>query len=797
MAPIKLQAFQGKVPRTAPHLLGELQAQIARECDLVSGEIRPIKDMSTVQAVAAGTRTIFPWNGSWQTWASEVNVAKSPLVDDFYTRIYFTGDGAPKVRGLDGAVKTFALGIPKPPTAPTVAAQAKGSIDWSRDWGWFYEEPDGTQNDIDRTISIREAAFGWTLSGGGVDEWYLRLAAGTDPNILSQPLSVFENVTTAMAEGVLGALVAGEWGYGDNDALGYSTIYVRLTVGGDPDLQAAGFVRSLLVPNEVVKGKQYVLPYLPDKSAASASAVFVLWFTAVDSNGSLLGRLYPQHSAYKENSDFFLQGASGTAAQTNSTTAIFDITYDTSRASEYTLDRSYVQTYVSAWGEEGPPSDESVLVAVDPTQDCNLTALPTTVFQYLDNAAAVNEGSGKVGLPVSGNQFRAGQTVTIAGTVNFNGSFVLQDGTTGAKLIIIDAYVAEVIPAVATATLAAASHNITAKRIYRTVTSLSGTDFQLVAEIALATATYLDTLTDGDCTTVLPSEGWVVPRYNLEGLIVCPWGGLAGFVDRTVCFTPAGHLHAWPAEYELPVEHDIVALAVIGGSIAILTDTKPYVTSGAEPGALVASEIPFPQGCVSARGVAAFGGIILYPSPDGLALLDPASPRMITEGLYDLPEWRALVPSAMIGAIHDNRYFGTTASGMIILRFGSQNIHTETAETATAFYADPETDTLYLVQGTSLKSWGTAAGNKTATWRGKEYRFPAPWAPACARVVADSYSSVTLRLYANGVLVSSSTVAGGTAFRLPILRKEKAWWLEVVSDSPIHELTVGNALSEL
>jgi hypothetical protein len=40
------------------------------------------------------------------------------------------------------------------------------------------------------------------------------------------------------------ALTAGTWDYADNDTLGFSTIYVRLSDGADPDSKADGYVQS-------------------------------------------------------------------------------------------------------------------------------------------------------------------------------------------------------------------------------------------------------------------------------------------------------------------------------------------------------------------------------------------------------------------------------------------------------------------------------------------------------------------------------------------------------------------------
>jgi hypothetical protein len=86
-----------------------------------------------------------------------------------------------------------------------------------------------------------DAAYKWTLSGSGTSEYYIELTAGGDPSLL-EPSFVLED-SAKMTDGTLGSLAAGEWDYGDNDALGYSTIYVRLSDSTDPDSKAQGYVQ--------------------------------------------------------------------------------------------------------------------------------------------------------------------------------------------------------------------------------------------------------------------------------------------------------------------------------------------------------------------------------------------------------------------------------------------------------------------------------------------------------------------------------------------------------------------------
>lgn len=81
------------------------------------------------------------------------------------------------------------------------------------------------------TDSVR---YIWTISGSGTNEYYVTWLAGADPGFGGEPANVTEN-GPLMSAGVVGSLSAGEWDWGDNDALGFSTIYVRLSDDADPD----------------------------------------------------------------------------------------------------------------------------------------------------------------------------------------------------------------------------------------------------------------------------------------------------------------------------------------------------------------------------------------------------------------------------------------------------------------------------------------------------------------------------------------------------------------------------------
>ena len=92
-----------------------------------------------------------------------------------------------------------------------------------------------------KPVSLKATGtYEWILSGSGTNEWYVRLkAGGGDPgltetkDLYTATSGIFQNdelsgaTETAASNGTVGSLTLGQWDWGDNDSLGYSTVYVR------------------------------------------------------------------------------------------------------------------------------------------------------------------------------------------------------------------------------------------------------------------------------------------------------------------------------------------------------------------------------------------------------------------------------------------------------------------------------------------------------------------------------------------------------------------------------------------
>lgn len=91
-------------------------------------------------------------------------------------------------------------------------------------------------------VSLRTTALEWIASGTGTNTFYVRLVGGGNPQ-LDDPIVLYAN-GVAMTRGPIATLASSQFAYGDQDTLGYRTIYVRLSDGTDPDSKDAGYLEA-------------------------------------------------------------------------------------------------------------------------------------------------------------------------------------------------------------------------------------------------------------------------------------------------------------------------------------------------------------------------------------------------------------------------------------------------------------------------------------------------------------------------------------------------------------------------
>ncbi|MFK4259034.1 hypothetical protein [Agrobacterium tumefaciens] len=124
MPAINISAFIGERPLILPRLLPETAAQEAVNARLDDGGLTPIrKSLKTGEMADAGAVTIYRHNGDWLSWPVVINAAPGPVAQE---RLYYTGDGVPKMRI---GSEVLGLAVPRPVGALTAVASGTGTGD--------------------------------------------------------------------------------------------------------------------------------------------------------------------------------------------------------------------------------------------------------------------------------------------------------------------------------------------------------------------------------------------------------------------------------------------------------------------------------------------------------------------------------------------------------------------------------------------------------------------------------------------------------------------------------------------
>ena len=352
------------------------------------------------------------------------------------------------------------------------------------------------------------------------------------------------------------------------------------------------------------------------------------------------------------------------------------------------------------------------------------------------------------------------------------------------------------------------AYNLLKKRLYRTD---SNGVFRFVADVALATDTYADSIAESNLGEEIPTSTFDAPADDssadhpdgpLLGLVSLPNGILAGFSGQTVAFSEAFQPHAFPTAYRLTMKSDVVAIAPLNTGLLVLTKEKPAIIQGMDPEAMSMTEVDSTLSCVSKRSVVDMGEYVLYASPDGLVMATDGGLRLATEEILSRDQWQALNPSTIVGFQYEGHYLGfysdgTESKGFIFDPRGGKNSYTKLDFHATAGFNDLENDELYLVVGGSVYKFAQGS-SLSYTWRTKKFYIQRPINPGVAKVDCDSYSPApTFKLYADGVLKHTETVSDDGLFRLPSGYKANEFEVEVTGSVPINEICVYESAGEL
>ena len=431
---------------------------------------------------------------------------------------------------------------------------------------------------------------------------------------------------------------------------------------------------------------------------------------------------------------------------------------------------SYVYTFVSAYGEEGPPSPAS------------------TVFDKVD-----------------------GQTVTINNMDTSAGSGA---GRTNTNLVSKRIYRSNT------------GSNTTAFQFVKEVSLATASTTDNANNSALAEV-IPSTYWIGPPNEVTADY----PEGSMKGLTAMPNGIFAGFTGKRICFSEPFLPHAWPVAYRITLEEEIVGIKMAGQGLIVTTKGTPYLIVGTDPQSMSVVRIEAAQACQSKTSMVDMGPYVLYAGGDGLVAAAGTDVNVVTEGIISPEQWRAdYYPSSLRGFLWEGRYVGLYTSGsnyggfIFDPRGEQQNTLTTLTQTgttdATGGFTNPVDNELYLIvetgSGPRIQKFQGATTNKTFTWKTKEFTTPKPTSMGFVKVVAEEYP-VTVKVYGDGTLYYNATIStSGSAYSVtgssptsfsatgipePIVRLpsklHSTYEIQVESAKIVNEICISESIDEL
>jgi hypothetical protein len=645
-------SFRGMVPRLTPRALPDNASQNAVNCRLVSGDLEAWNQFAETERLGITPMTIYRLNGAWLAWTTDVDVARGIIPGDDTFRIYLTGPdeySTPRWTNYALAVsspgghpaQTRPLGVPNPDSVPT----------WE-----IGVDPASTTFDVEVFDYAGDIEL-WTLSpavNAGFDGGYSFVSA---VNSSASPSFYRLNIDGGDDDNFRSAYMYRDFRVENSAQITFSGDF-RMTEAND-----AGLRQMVAHVANDADGNGITVHYYTIESttllniglnsggwAMTGSVPLAVQILASVNVGVLTGPT---------------AGANGSVANPNTGWYHLEVTVSAASTDEQTVTATLYE------GVEG--SAMVLLGTVSATSRFTLGGYCGMSFAHNYDSDNASTWIDWATLHVTGDGERG--ALNIDPTTSYVFTYVNDvDEESGpslpSEIVTRPTGVSVAITTPTdTPTGTSSEYGIVSKRIYRAATGNTGTVFRFVAEIPLAQAIYDDVLTDAQLGEVLETELFALPPDDLRGIIALPNGIMAGFRRNQLCLSARNHPHAWPVEYRLNTDTDIVGIANIDSTIVIGTESFPYLAGGNDPSAFSMTKLEVPQACVAKRSFAYLTNIgVVFASPDGLiAVAGTGQVRNLTETVFSRRQWQALEPTTILGVAHDDVYhfwFGTVSSAV-------------------------------------------------------------------------------------------------------------------------------------
>lgn len=308
---------------------------------------------------------------------------------------------------------------------------------------------------------------------------------------------------------------------------------------------------------------------------------------------------------------------------------------------------------------------------------------------------------------------------------------------------------------------------VTRQRIYRSQSGSAGADFYFIAERDASDGNFVDTVPVDAFAEPLPSRHWHAPPDTLAGLTTLPNGMMAAFSGRRLYFCEPYRPHAWPEIYVLTTDTPIVALAAMGTTVWVLTESFPYRVVGTSPDAMAMAKAPAALPCINPRAVVDLGHAVAWPSHEGLAVARAdGTVALATANIFSPRAWQRLNPASIRGGQISGRWVGSYSAadeqgmpeaGSLVVDLAGDAYLIRASVSGRAWFCEPGTGNSYFLDGLEIKLFD-APGQLPAEliWRSKLFVLPRPENFGCALVELDA--SISLEASAARELEIAETI---------------------------------------
>lgn len=319
-------------------------------------------------------------------------------------------------------------------------------------------------------------------------------------------------------------------------------------------------------------------------------------------------------------------------------------------------------------------------------------------------------------------------------------------------------------------------NTVSGGNLYRSGSSQSG--FGLIEEGT--GTTFVEDLRDAAFEELPPNGS--IGSISTANSIIHP-AGFALFIDGADLrpsseWIDAPRYWAVPPEYAYTFDSTIECIALSGGTILVFTQTAVYRVHGQHPSRLTVYKI-------SDKPIAVKTSLwqddttIGWCNKEGIVLYDGGSGQLVTGEYMRADVWNALYPEL------DDDTPG------IVAKVNDRTVCIESATTKLRF--DFRGD-----RSAAISTYTVSDGSAALEWKSKRFTMPKPmgWY-ACRINSSTATTSVTLKLYGDGVEVVNQTVATNEEVLLPRTVKAKEWEVYVSAAGEVRSVEIATNRREL